>query len=253
MALAINPTLFDLKPYTVKRKPQSSIEAIFTTRPDDPAAWAAKDAGLLVGCISSDKRLFDVERYEWAFKIEFIDNEYKAYNHLAHLGAVKAIRPKCATVRDLMTPEQCQHGGLEYYSFEQIMAWAEELSEYAQNVIVIPKSDCIEQIPGKFILGYSVPTADGGTPVPVEKFKGRRVHLLGGSFAEQLKKINELEGAVVSIDNNHIQLIAQRGDYITPDGRRKTLQDKGLGYLDNIRQAALTLSFGAIMARLREQ
>ena len=250
MAISLNPTLFDLKPYTVKRETEQVIDAIFTTRPDDPAAWAAIDAGLLVGCISTDKRIYNTGRYEWAFKIEFIDNEYKAYGHREHLEAVKTLRPKYATVRDLMTPAQCQKDGIEYFSFEQIMTWAEELSQYTQNVIVIPKYDCIEQIPGKFVLGYSVLTDYGGTPVPVERFKGRRVHLLGGSFAEQLRKIAELEGGVVSVDNNHIQLIAQKGDYITPDGRRKTLQNNGLGYLDNIRQVALTLSFGAIIARL---
>lgn len=249
MAINIAPTLFDLKPYTIKRsKPESVIDAIFTTRPDDPAAFAAKDAGMMVGCISSDGRLYQTNRYDWHFKLEFIDNEFKAYNHEQHLEAVKFIRPKYATVRDLMTPEQCTKDEIEWYSFGQIMAWAEELSQYTDNVIVIPKYDCLDRIPEQYILGYSVPTGYGGTPLPVERFKDRRVHLLGGRFDEQLKKMRELGEDVVSIDNNWIQMIAKRGHYVTPDGKRKILADNGLGHLGNVRQAALTLSFGAIMA-----
>lgn len=245
--------LFDLKPYTVAKPLTHQIDAIFTTRPTDPAAWAADDAGMLVGCISTDGRLYNASQYDWCFKLDFIDNEFKAYDHYQHLEAVKFVKPKYATVRDLMTPEQCTRDGIEWYSFDQIMTWAEELKQYAQNVIIIPKYDCIGRIPEDYILGYSVETSYGGTPLEVERFKGRRVHLLGGRFDKQLKKFSELGDDVVSIDNNYIQMIAQKGDYITPDGKRRTLAKNGLGYLNNVRQTCLTLSFGAIMARLRQK
>lgn len=257
----LSPTLFDLQPYTVT-KTTNQIDVIFTTRPTDPAAFFAHESELLVGCISTDKRILETIRYEWAFKVEFIDNDYFNYNHAKHLEVVKVVRPKYATVRDMMTEEQCQAETerlrrqgksitVQYYSFDQIMTWAKALSEYAQNVIVIPKYDCIDQIPKSFVLGYSVPTGYGGTPVPVERFNGRRVHLLGGRFDEQLKKLAELGDSVVSLDNNYIQRIAKFGDYILPDGRRATLQKNGLGYVRKPRLIALALSFEAMMARLK--
>lgn len=258
--MTITLTLFDLTPYTVEIS-SNQIDAIFTTRPTDPAAFVAKEAGLLIGCISTDKRILNTCQYDWAFKIEFIDNNYFDYNHAQHLEMVKAIRPKYATVRDIMTEEQCQveteklrrqgkNITVKLYSFDQIMTWANELAKYAQNVIVIPKYDCIDEIPDSFVLGYSVLTGYGGTPVPVKRFKGRRVHLLGGRFDEQLKKLAELGNSVISLDNNYIQRIAKFGDYVLPDGRRATLHKSGLGYIRKPRLPALALSFEAILTRL---
>lgn len=233
------------------------IDLIFTTRPTDPAAFIAADLDMTIGCVSADSRVLKTGRYDWAFKIDFIDNDFKAYDHRTHLSVVRVLRPRYATVRDLMTPEQCQRDGIEWFSFEQIMTWTAEIAEYTKNVIVIPKYDCIDEIYNfdsdmarKIILGYSVETGYGGTPVSVSRFSGRPVHLLGGRFDKQMEKLNQLNGDVVSIDFNQINLIAKHGDYITPDGRRHTLANNRLGFVQRNRVACLALSLNAIKARL---
>jgi hypothetical protein len=254
------PTLFDLPEMVMPVATTPTIDAIFTTRPDDPAAWAATDAGMLIGCISTDGRLYDTSRYGWSFKIQFIDNEFKAYNHTEHVRAVAAIRPKYATVRDIMTREQCAAARIDYYDFEQILDFVAELEDVTRDengqpqtkIIIIPKWDCLDRIPERYVLGYSVETAYGRTPLPECMFRGRPVHLLGGSWKKQLACLRELPGDVVSIDNNHIQLIAQKGDYVTPTGERVTLSRRGFGWVPNHRQTCLTISFGAIRAKLAE-
>jgi hypothetical protein len=163
--------------------------------------------------------------YITGHEIGFIDNDYFHYDHEMHLAAVAKWTPKYATVRDVMTQSQCHKDEIEYYPLEQILEWAEELSEHATNVIVIPKYDCIDQIPEKFVLGYSVPTSHGGTPLPPEMFRGRRVHLLGGSWKDQLAHMAVLQDDVVSADNNYILRISDYGQFITRDGKGGQVKD----------------------------
>ena len=118
-----------------------------------------------------------------------------------------------------MSPGQCKRAGIKYYPLEKILDWAEEVGEYAENVILIPKYDCIDQIPEKFMLGYSIPTSHGRTPLPVEAFYGRRVHLLGGSPDAQIQYWSQLRDEVVSLDNNYILKMAVFGQAWTPQGR----------------------------------
>ena len=181
---------------------------------------------------------------------QFMDTNYKQYNHELHLASVAKWNPKYATVRDIMTKEQCDAVGAEYYPFEQIMEWAEELSEHTDNVIVIPKYDCIDRIPEKFMLGFSVPTSHGGTPLPTEMFKGWRVHLLGGSWKNQLKYIEALTDEVVSIDNNHILRIARHGRYIKSDGNGAQLSD--IAPKTQPFYTALSLSLGNIKYQVNQ-
>ena len=186
------------------------------------------------------------------YPVTFVDNDYFNYNHEKHLDYVRRWRPKYATVRDVMTPEQCQESGIEHYSLEQVLAWAAELAQYAENVIVIPKYDCLAQIPDCYMLGYSVPTSHGGTPLPVEAFKGRRVHLLGGSWKAQLAHMAVLGDDVVSMDNNYQGNIAQMGGAVLPDGTRKDLPEYGIDTCINPAYVALAISLGNMGTMINE-
>lgn len=230
------------------------IDVIYTLQMADCTCCLAVQAGLKYGIQSGQYRLCPYTgQLSGRHEVVFIDNDYFDYDHEAHLCAVRELRPKYATVRDVMTEAQCREAGIQYYSLEQILEWAAELDEYAENVIVIPKYDCIDQIPEKYMLGYSVPTSHGGTPLSVELFRGRRVHLLGGSWRDQLSYMAALGDDVVSVDNNHIQRIAREfGNYILPEGEVRQLADSGFGYLTNARYAALALSFGAMGAKINE-
>ena len=158
-------------------------------------------------------------------KIDFIDNEFAEYKHEVHSANVRDLKPKYATVRDIMTQQQCDESGIQYFSFDELMSHAEQFDESAENVIVIPKYDCIDQIPEKYMLGYSIPASYGGTPLPIEAFKGRRIHLLGGSWKQQIKAIELLGDDVVSADMNSFMKIANYGQVVLPDGETVQLGD----------------------------
>ena len=235
---------------------QLPIDVIYTLQMADCTCCLAVQAGLKYGINSAHYRLCPYT-YELTgrHEVAFIDNEYSKYDHAVHLAVVGKFRPRYATVRDIMTPNQCAAAGIEYYPLEQVLDWAEELSAHAQNVIVIPKYDCVDRIPAKFMLGYSVPTSHGGTPLSVDVFRGRRVHLLGGSWKAQLAHMAALGDDVVSVDNNSVELVASRfGQYCDPQGNTQAIHES-LAHsprLNNVRYAALALSFGFIAAAVNE-
>jgi hypothetical protein len=180
--------------------------------------------------------------------INFVDNEFKDYNHERHVAAVKALKPKYATVRDIMTRQQCEAAEIEYYEFDEIIDMALDVARYAENVIIVPKYDCIEDLPEKFMLGYSIPTAYGSTPISIEKYRGRRVHLLGGNWKRQRNALGILGQDVVSLDNNHLMNIARWGLCYTPEGGSKEVAKVMPGFYGNV--VAMMLSMSAIIADL---
>lgn len=213
---------------------------------------AALAAGLQIGTCSTEhdsgrtgSSYRQKERWAWRFAINFVDNGYRSYDHAVHLGVVADLKPKYATVRDIMTRDQCEAAGIAYYSLDQVLRWAEELEQHAQHVIVIPKYDCLADIPERYVLGYSVPTSHGGTPMPVERFRGRRVHLLGGSWKAQLSYLALLGEDVVSLDFNMTTKLASYGIFVYPDGSSSTLSDIGIDTNDH-RFIASAISFGHI-------
>jgi hypothetical protein len=178
-------------------------------------------------------------------EVVFLDSDYFGYDHRLHLAAARKWQPKYATVRDVMTRSQCGAAGITYYPLEQVLDWAAELSEYARNVIVIPKYDCLDHIPDQYVLGYSEPTSHGGTPLPTEAFRGRRVHLLGGSWKSQLAHLAVLGNDVVSLDNNYVHKIAKYGKCVMPDGTTIRLNDL-VPAVDSSLYVSLAISYASI-------
>ena len=211
----------------------------------------AVQAGFKYG-IQSAKQICPMCKAMTGHELVFVDNNYFDYNHAIHCKYVAEHRPKYCTVMDVMTPDQCRKDNIKYHSFEQILDWAEGLCEYAENVIIIPKYDCLDDIPDKYILGYSVPTSHGGTPLSPEMFKGRRVHLLGGSWKAQLAHMAVLGDDVVSLDNNYIGMIAQVGGCVLSDGTRKDLPSYGIDTRVNPQYISLAISLGNIGAKINE-
>ena len=230
------------------------LDVIYTLDMADCTCCLAVQAGLGYGFRSAQHRVCPyVGMLSGRHEIVFIDNDFKDYQHERHMQIVRKHRPKYATVRDIMSEHQCKEAGIEFYSFGQIMHWAEELEKYVESVIVIPKLDCLDAIPERYVLGYSVPTSYGGTPIPAERFRGRCVHLLGGSWKAQLEYLALLGDDVVSLDTNYVQLIAKKwAQFVTPEGRTMNLTEEGYPWLTNPRSTALALSFGAIGAKINE-
>lgn len=228
------------------------LDMIFTIGSGRPMCCLAVRAGLKYGFQSTAKLICLYHQGMRGHEITFIDNDYFNYDHAAHAAAVAQYRPKYATVRDVMTREQCQEDGIPYFPLPQILDWADELAAKADDVIVIPKYDCLDKIPDRYVLGYSIPTSHGQTPLPAAAFKGRRVHLLGGSWKLQLAFMAELGDDVVSVDNNYIMKTAAYGNFVRPDGETQSLAQIGLGSLTNPLYVALAISLGSIGAKVNE-
>lgn len=229
------------------------LDVIYTLQGADVTCCLAALAGLKYGIQSGSYRLCPyTSELSGRHEVAFVDNDYFAYDHAKHVETVARFRPKYATVRDVMTEAQCAAAGIDYYPLEQILDWADELSQHAQNVIVIPKFDCIDAIPERYMLGYSVPTSHGGTPLHVDLFRGRRVHLLGGSWKAQLAHLAALGDDVVSLDNNYLQKQANFAGFVYPDGSAGSLEED-LGIKgNNPRYTALSISFGNVAAKVNE-
>lgn len=147
--------------------------------------------------------------------IWFADQDWKRPDRRAYMAALAKHRPEQATVLDWEREEQ----------LTEVLDWAEEASQYVDRVIVIPKvvegiARLPRQIGGKQImLGYSVPTVFGSTPVPVWEFAGWSVHLLGGAPQKQIRVWHHLAAIadVVSCDGNMaIKLAISRCQFWVP-------------------------------------
>lgn len=227
-------------------------------------AFAAIDAGLQLGTRSTAVAMQTRNgrtRLPWVQRlpISFVDNEYHGYDHGLHVSVVALLSPKYATVRDYMTPRQCEAAGIEYYSLDQILTWAEELEKYAEHVIVIPKADVMHEIPERYVIGYSVQSSYGGTPLPTETFRGRAVHLLGGSWKDQRAIMDDLGDDVVAIDFNQMFKNALYGTATLRDGTQTNLREVVWtdGHVNeepaNSWYACLVLSMGFISAALHDE
>lgn len=184
-------------------------------------------------------------------RVLFVDNPYRRYRHEAHLQVVATLRPRYATVRDMMTPEQCHESGIDYYEPRQILDWAAELREHAERVIVVPKAvEYLDQIPDEYAIGIPVPSQYGAEALPLESYRGRRCHLLGGAWSRQLSYLYLLGDDVASLDMNYIHRIAMFGQYVDPAGQTHSLKDLLPFDSANALYIAFSISCGAIRAAL---
>jgi len=230
---------------------QLPLDMIFTATLPASCCMAVR-SGLKYG-LQSTKRLC-ANTDDQIHRVTFVDNDYQNYQHARHREVVKMARPKYATVRDVMTYPQCRAAKIKYYPLDQILEWAEDLRAYAEHVIVIPKYDCLDQIPDHFVLGYSIPSSHGGTPLPMEAFKGRPIHLLGGSWKVQLHYLAELGEDVISVDNNYISILANEyGCYVDPEGEiHKCNETPTIAPAINVAYIALAISMGNIGAKVND-
>jgi len=146
--------------------------------------------------------LRDVKKFD---RLGFLDIDWKNYDFIRHLEAVKLTRPLITVARDVE----------EKRDLRRVIDQAFRLLEWTTHVVVVPKDIALEKnlcrsIPAEFLLGFSVPTRYGGTRLSPIAFK-RPVHLLGGRPDVQRKLADMMP--VFSIDTNRFTLDAAFGDY----------------------------------------
>ena len=151
--------------------------------------------------------LRDVRNFD---RIGLLDIDWTNYDFHRHLEAAKLTRPFLTVARDI---EDSRH-------LRKILDQAEQLTEYASHVVIVPKDSKLRRpiedvIPSKFVLGYSVPSKYGTTSVSTSEFR-RPVHLLGGRPDVQRVLAESL--SVMSLDCNRFTLDASFGDYF--DGKK---------------------------------
>ncbi|UXE04466.1 ParB-like nuclease domain protein [Mycobacterium phage Funsized] len=229
------------------RKRTMPLDLIFSGAPSDVLGLLAFRLGWEPGCISTSAS--SIRRYLTTpnpKRLCFMDNEWHGYDHKLHVEAVAEFGPKYATVRDILTPEQADEAGVEFYTIDQTMAMARDIAPNTENVILIPKYDCMADLPREIdgrrvVLGYSVRSSYGGTPVPAKAFAGWPVHLLGGTWKDQRALLNVMGDDVVSIDNNLILKGGTFGTYYRGDGGSGNITDV-LGYPSFTMAVATSLS-----------
>lgn len=112
----------------------------------------------------------------------FADQDWKNPSREKYMMGLQKHRPTKATVLDWERAEQ----------LPEVLNWAEEASQFVQEVVIIPKVHGeIHKIPRRIgrkrvILGYSVPSNYGATTVSPFEFAGWPVHLLGGTPHAQM-------------------------------------------------------------------
>jgi len=161
----------------------------------------ANDHGWLIGARYTNLR--DVSSFDC---VHFIDIDWKNYDYKKHIEALKKCKPKYTVAKDWERAKD----------LKSVLKQAENLSDYSENVIIVPKVESMKEllfnlIPAKFMLGYSVPTKYGGTTIEPKYFDGRPVHLLGGRPEKQRDLAKQLN--VRSIDCNRFTLDARYGDF----------------------------------------
>lgn len=226
------------------------LDAIFSMGRLCSITLAAYEMGFLPGIISTSLAAArDLTVRLPGTRLGFMDNEWHGYDHAAHVAAVAETRPKYATVRDVMTKAQCEAAGVGFLPLEEILEMAQEVAQHADHVIVIPKYDCLDKIPEEYVIGFSVPTSYGGTPMPASALRGRRVHLLGGSWKNQRAYLDILGEDVVSLDNNHLLRISEWGKFQVGNGRELVLRNLD-PQMPRTWQAAAILSLASIRDEL---
>lgn len=155
------------------------------------------------------------------YPIYFADQDWKLPDRAKYVTAVKKHRPYIASVLDWE----------QWSQYCEVMAWAEDVAPYVNEVMIIVKiPNSIQSVPnvigGKAVrIGYSVPTKYGGSTIGLEELQKHRVHLLGGSPHEQMR-LYKLINNVVSVDGNYHQKVAINWNKVWEYGTAKRVLGK---------------------------
>lgn len=181
-----------------------SLEIIYCANGNPRFAQIAKEHGFSLGA-QLPGTIYDVHN-----PLYFADQDFKNPRYVAYIKALKKYKPYMASVLDIE----------EWRRLDEYLMRAEEISQYCQVVMLIPKiNGVIKQLPReinnkKVILGYSVPTRFGGTTVPIAEFQDWSVHLLGGSPQVQMELMPRFN--TVSLDGNYAHLMTRHNQFWVP-------------------------------------
>jgi len=174
---------------------------IITSGRVDLTAYAGEQ-GYLRGA-----RLDKADRYaNHGVAVDFLDMDWNNPEPEKLIRAARDHRPKYAVAGDYLRDED---------NIETVNRRAGELRQYAENVIVVPKSPGdLSHVPEWCVVGYSVPTEYGGTDIPLREYRDipQQIHILGGTPHRQFEIVGKLWlDSICSIDGNSIHKAATIG------------------------------------------
>jgi hypothetical protein len=194
---------FDQRQHRDKTGPERDV--IFTARGSAEASRRVWRTGTKIGYESQNPRppdRFSVDFVDWPFsKLEDFSDLKKLFN--AHLNVVRSEKPRYAVAPDID----------ERVSFRDGIEWADELAEYAETVIVVPKTVMPVEVPDRFRVG--MPCQNKYDPFPwkwTDYQPVEEVHLLGGSPVVH-REIMKYYVPVESVDTTVPITSAKYGDY----------------------------------------
>lgn len=180
-------------------------DVIFTARGSKPASRRVWRTGAKIGYESQNYRPpddFDVDFVDWPFsKLDDFNDVGELFD--AHFNTVRSEQPKFAVAPDID----------ERVPFRDALGWADELDEYAEKVIVVPKTARPASVPDRFRVGMPCQERYAPTPWKWTDYRDvEEVHLLGGSPVKH-REILKYYVPVESVDTTVPITSAEWGDY----------------------------------------
>lgn len=185
-------------------------DVIFTANGSGKAAHDIYRTGALVGMESMNTRPPDnipVEFVDWPFsKLGEFPDVGELFD--AHLKVVRGEQPRYAVAPDIDATVSSEDG----------LAWAEELQDHCETVIVVPKTVRPIEVPDRYRVGMPCQERYGPTPWQWPEYQEcESVHLLGGS-PKKHHEILKHYVAVESLDTTSPLRAASFGGYWDGDG-----------------------------------
>jgi hypothetical protein len=144
--------------------------------------------------------------YQHDVCVDFLDMDWNDPDPEGLLEAAERHRPKYVVAGDYLRDED---------NTQRVNRRARQLREYADNVIVVPKSPGeLAEVPEWCVVGYSVPSEYGGTDIPLREYRdiSQPIHILGGTPHRQFEVVGKLWlDSVCSVDGNSIHKAATIG------------------------------------------
>lgn len=175
------------------------MDIIYCAGGNKRLAKIAIEEGFMYGSRSDDIRDFRCDG--------LIDINWKGYDWKDHVNKVAQHKPKYAVVPDILRKK----------NVEKTLLYADELTKYCENIIIVPKvHNIIDLIPSNFIIGISVPTSYAGFLPKTGELVNRDIHFLGGSPRQQRelwKLYHSLGISISSVDGNSHSKASDFGSY----------------------------------------
>lgn len=169
--------------------------------------WEYDTNGVILATTGRPDLVSIAERYGWirgsrvdyiktherqGHDVGFIDLHWEDPDHEGLLEAARRHKPEIVVA-----------GDYDGDNIDHINGWADKLRPHANRVVIVPHEPGeVEYVPKWATVGYSTPTAYAGTDAPIWEYRGRDVHILGGTTEQVLQVYAYLADSVVSIDTN---------------------------------------------------